>query len=341
MQTSLICKSSFICDPHGGLPQLFKHGVGLIDLRAHIPLDRHITAISNYMDNAPEFVDGRARAASGFGALGNPSSFHAPSVRALRRSLADLIRPQLSMAFRQPVALIPDRLCLRLPGTSVTPESWHKDVTEGYDGDILGGWVNLSGHAQEFHCVLGTHDLANCNDGPKSVYGKAHKNKFASIDKPYHPYCKKALTRVVVPPGHMVVFFQHITHRVAPKKLKCHSLRLFVGWSVGKDVVHPVAATIREQGVFKLPSGQTPPMYPQLYRSYPQLFERLKEYSATIKDVCKQPITRHDVEYNLVQRFMPSLTSLGLAKYPPYSKEDEDILKPEAFEGPINAKGFD
>ena len=128
------------------------------------------------MRTLPELRDdvaehARVPAFGGFGALGLPSSFHHPFVRELRRTVYNAMSP----FFEAFTAEMPgykleqliDRAQLRQPGTSPTPEAFHRDLSvygpgcSAVDGDhFFGGWVNLDAVPQAFSCVRGTHETS-------------------------------------------------------------------------------------------------------------------------------------------------------------------------------------
>lgn len=150
------------------------------------------------MDEFPEFkVKGRdvQRVLGGFGALGNPSSFHHPTIRQFRRKVKRLVIRDLMRAFvklrfpkyhtRINLEVLFDRLCVRKSSfREPTPESWHRDI---YDSEeyrlrdlpqtlpvdapnlpplyakmtmdmIFGGWINLDRRNQYFVGLPATQD---------------------------------------------------------------------------------------------------------------------------------------------------------------------------------------
>jgi len=92
----------------------------------------------------------------GFGALGNPSSFHHPLIRYIRKLFKYNIAMQLMKEFvhltKSPltnVEMLYDRFCIRHENQgNVSPESWHRDFNKtkyDCDADItFGGWINLN-----------------------------------------------------------------------------------------------------------------------------------------------------------------------------------------------------
>ena len=88
----------------------------------------------------PQFVLG------GFGGTGEPSLFHAPSIRQIRAAAYATMFPQFAEAFPdRKLEVLFDRFGIRRNGLKVDKEEWHRDVaTQIKDGDIIyGGWINL------------------------------------------------------------------------------------------------------------------------------------------------------------------------------------------------------
>lgn len=198
-----------------------------------------------------------------FGALGNPSSFHAPFIRYLRYKV--LRRLQEINFFTSPEGIhmfsrqLFDRLCVRDTFTqgAMASESKHFDIAPNRDtylADgvfVLGGWLNLNvDSVQYFECFPGHIAPPNTPDGftPDSdVVGDP--------------------TRVPVPPGCLVVFRQDLLHSVA----KCEYVndhRLFVSHMISADRGalerhYPYSAEefARDMTVPPLPSGQVVPMF--------------------------------------------------------------------------------
>ena len=109
------------------------------------------------------------RVLGGFGALGNPSSFHAPAVRALRNKMARLVMRPLFREYADLVfgsrdgvnmEILFDRLCVRYePFNRPTAEAWHRDIysatkyglrwlshtlPDQRQDELFGGWLNLT-----------------------------------------------------------------------------------------------------------------------------------------------------------------------------------------------------
>lgn len=187
-----------------------------------------------------------------FQALGNPASFHTPTVRHVRRQCyepAHDMFQQLVKAkgFKGKWYLEQnfDRVGYRVKGTKIPADadSWHRDVMPDRHlepGDeILGGWINLNSTNETFVCVPGTH-LRPPSDG----FVKCPAPDFAMA--------------VQIPPGHTIIFYQHILHAIAPKKFAVNSIRQFLSWRLTQSNVslrHPEKDIVMDtQSVPKAPS---------------------------------------------------------------------------------------
>ena len=204
----------------------------------------------------------------GFGALGNPSSFHHPFARAIREialyeALSQNVLPLKGRKVEKPF----DRMMVRQKDKTPTEELVHRDIAEGsVDGDdVFGGWINLNSRNQRFLCCPKTHlEVAGQNKG------------FVKLTSPrLLAFYQKQLKEVTIPPGFMMTFYERLVHEVAPSNdapdvtIRAHvGFRLthqnepLFGWAQTRAWVH-------DQGVPKIKSGQVPPVYPGIYPNKP------------------------------------------------------------------------
>lgn len=212
--------------------------------------------------NAPELKDPPTETPPVLGVLGAsglPSMFNRPILRKICCKLHDPIR-----AFMKPLAndgdrfaQCKDRICYRKPGTKQRTESYHRDEvpTAAPDDQTFGGWLNLGEEPNYFYCAPGTHTELRGTDG------------FAKI-KTQTPYLKTEI-RVSVLPGHLLIFYDHLAHRVSTAKVKCPSgdLRLFMGWWLGQSdkPLYDNTQAIEKQGIWQIKSGQWPTMHGKLH----------------------------------------------------------------------------
>jgi hypothetical protein len=289
-------------------------------------IDHTVANFPEYKHGATEFVGG------GFYAFGNPASFHNTSVRKLRQwaqstAVSTVWRPY-TRRYMEGAKLEQciDRMMVRPAGKAPSAEAWHRDEATGLAaGDrVFGGWINLDDHNQKFHCVAGTHKGAN-----------THGGGFAKIKKEQHASMRADCVTVQIPPGHMLIFYEHIVHEVVSTKLKRSMYRLFTGWRLthSDHPLHPNTATglrtmLDNQAVMQLKSGQDSRMWPVLY--WTNWRGKLVAFSeGNIKDeilihrAIKDKKSKNFGEtYHIVPEVMRSLAELGLPKYPAYRAEE-------------------
>lgn len=254
----------------------------------------------------------------GFGAFGNPSSFHHPAVRHLRYNIMSMAIPFFTAAFPgYRIEQLFDRTSLRRKGTAPSAELWHRDKSPTPD-TVLGGWVNLdTNQTQYFSCVPGTHN--------EMVTG-------AGFDK-FTPEEGRAFKQrkelVACPPGHWIVFNQHLVHEVLSKKAQQDNLRQYIGFRLthSNQPLFDNTSVFLEQGVPLLPSGQRPPMYAANHASFfPDMLDSWSE--KTFQPICLHETLRGRLR---VDRFMKSLAGYGLPLYPAYSQDEIAIMMPQRY----------
>ena len=199
----------------------------------------------------------------GFGALGNPSSFHNLFVRKLRMNVYKNSKKIFkSMYKNKNIECVFDRMMLRTKGQAPSRETWHRDVTPNLkeNDKMFGGWINLDDENQYFSCVPGTHKISQTD---------MKKKGFAQIKKGTEEFKKldAEKIKVTIPPGHCIIFFQHIIHEVLAKKMKYDSYRVFNRFRITNDTtpVFDITSVLDNQSVPRLPSNQIPPMYAKLH----------------------------------------------------------------------------
>jgi hypothetical protein len=143
---------------------LYTDGVCVIPVLTSKELKCYHTHFYKELKHFPEYKENNKNplVVGGFGALGNPSSFHNTTVRTLRIRLMFSTIPLLSKypnLNKRKLEQLIDRMSIRRVNTSLSKESWHRDVAENLSKDdiIFGGWINLDLHNhQKFSCVKGT-----------------------------------------------------------------------------------------------------------------------------------------------------------------------------------------
>jgi hypothetical protein len=239
----------------------------------------------------------------GFAAMGNPSSFHNPFVRKLRMAahVAVLESGVIPFAADENFEQVADRLMLRRSIKNPTAEAWHRDEAKfAVPGDtVYGGWVNLdTERAQVFSMVpFSANQVAGQNNG------------FARVDESEHVDMVNSSFRVVVPPGHILIFNERTIHEVVARPLYVSDIRgktgsqlarcrLFFGWRTTKattPITPNLDARLEAQEALPIKSGQhahpnpppgasvdypgPPAMYSKLHpTNFPLLLKRLASH---------------------------------------------------------------
>lgn len=271
----------------------------------------------------------------GFAALGNPSSFHNPTVRGIREDAHPVAKKAIAEAFAETghrFEQIIDRLRWNEPDQTPSKESWHRDIAPGTKtGDVVfGGWVNLDPVPQEFCCVPCTHreEPARGSQG------------FAKISKERHKELESRSQLVQIPPGHMLIFDERLVHCVLGTKKKEPSCRLFLGWRLthsDEPLIKDLDKLLRRQAVMPLKSGQFPRIFPKLY--WTNWRSKLTSLEQTYKVTFKFPV-KSGADKGAVFRLphspsghMQSLKELSrknptIRRYKNYSDSEKRLLRP-------------
>lgn len=285
------------------------------------------------LNSFPEFKSGTETfVLGGYAGLGNPASFHNPFIRDLRMNVMKIMIP----VFSEYVAQLPTpaewnlehiahRLMYRKQGMSASKESWHRDETpSAKESDkTFGGWWNLDDTSQFFSCVPGTHKEVRGHSGFAGIKDKAEKARYSAIKR-----------KVEIPPGHILLFYEHMIHEVLATKAKTNQHRLMLGWRITKetDPLHPnLEQRLTDQSVMPLKSNQSPPMYSLLH--WTNWRQKIVDFTANVHPVCtedKVVLSGKDKDkvYTVVHKHMHSLKDYGFELYPEYTTEEIEILKP-------------
>lgn len=311
------------------------------------------------INNFPEYnenIDQRLiPVLGGFGALGNPASFHNPFARKVRTDCYNIIQPLLSQVIantidenaksKYRIAAMFDRMMLRRAGQKPMAEAWHRDVMKKEqinEKDIIyGGWVNLDSEAQCFSCITGSHL------GVSSYIldaGFSTIEKIATREEMVH--LNEDSTLITVLPGEMIIFPQILIHELVaiPKNYDMH--RLFTSWGilssdksiyVDKNGTDRLQEILENQSVPQLPGGMMPPIYSLNHMRFanreftiipnrPETKMTLAAYSEKFfRPICL--IKKENGEKH-VTRCMKSLKELNLKMYEPYTNEEAKIYRP-------------
>jgi hypothetical protein len=330
------CGSYVPNDEHTLAQQLKTEGVAVVPcLQKHLLPDIR-AEFDATLKSFPEFREGAtAFSMGGFSALGNPASFHNPLVRRIREwcmhaCVTHLWREYIreyKPTFKLEQCV--DRMMLRPAGVSPSKESWHRDeaINSGPADETFGGWINLDDQPQFFNCVLGTHVVANRRGGFATIKSEVEKARYAAT-------CQS----IAVPPGHILVFYEHIIHEVRAKKFNYPLYRVFTGWRItdqDQPLIPPTTDALRslfnDQAVMPLKSGQMPPMYAALH--WVNWKQKIVDFSTNLIDVCKEirrpasGLHQHEV-FRIVHHDMRSLRSYGLPMYAAYRSTEINMHIP-------------
>lgn len=272
----------------------------------------------------------------GFGALGNPSSFHNKFVRNTRLEMnSELLKSLFSEFLQQDEELlleqIIDRMMFRKKGNAPGRESFHRDDSGGLPEDLtFGGWLNLDDFPHKFSCVKGSQELDPEN---KKEAG------FNLIPKHLQKTMKSRSEIILIPAGHAIIFFDNIIHEVLSQKAKEDTRRLFLGFRLTKSkipLIPKIQELLQDQATIPLKSKQIPAMYSTLHIC--SWFDRLLEFTEGVEDFVKIQHTfksgeRKGNTFTICSRFLPSLKDLSKKSgknlmYPKYSEEELKIYLP-------------
>ena len=279
-------------------PTLNEAGVETVKVLSENEIEQCIDDFKAAERGFPEFTQyANVFVLGGFAAYGNPSSFHNSLVKHLRRMALDAaLRNKLFARFLQHfdpsnkqwygIELLFDRMMHRWPKQSPMEETAHRDVTPAklvQQGDVVfGGWINLTKKSQYFVAWPGSHMKQNGNAYTTMEVAITHEG-FSSLDATSREYmqfqCYKRAFQV--PPGHMVVFPQHIIHEVLSdfktdhdsdsNRVANEQFRLFTGWRLTQSNM-PMDQQSKERAIDlletpKLPSDQLPGLFGKNHRS--------------------------------------------------------------------------
>jgi len=291
----------------------------------------------------PEFRPGAPgpKVLGGFAAYANPASFHCPLVKMLRKitlkrvltsrifqKYLEEIRPTTHWNYR--VEVLFDRMLHRYPDQKPGAETAHRDVTpnkflkEEDDDHLFGGWLNLTDHDQFFVAKPGSH-LGIRNAWEVS---QAHQG-FCTLDPKSEEYQEYQNTKqkFTVPPGHLIIFPQHLIHEVLSQKSEHEQFRLFFGWRITKGtepLLPGKESAIDNLGVPMIPSGQIPPMFSSNHQSC--FKTKTFNWIGTDDGPSGNLINWWDQTLKVpFKRHMDSLKNYGL-EYPGYTPEEKEFM---------------
>ena len=321
-------------------------------LRARVQqeFDQHIRESPEFSSPAPnDSTDtGWKPQLGGFAAMGNPSSFHHPTVRGWReKMLACVLETDAIPVEGRKLEECFDRLLYRIPGEEVSPESMHRDEAKtALETDVVfGGWVNLEDVTQVFSCCPRSHTGTTLNKG----FAKIEKAEYDRYRLPNPEEGRpEGWKTVKIPAGTCLIFYERLVHEVASAVADRTMIRMFLGWRVTDADASlfgekKMRKWIDEQGVPKIKSGQNPSVYPSAYYNYPRIrptdkeptkFNLLSEWS--VRTFVPECLYTHRVDsgefegytFTRVKYTMHSLKQYGLKMHRAYDQQEREILTP-------------
>ncbi len=341
------------------------HGARLASMhRAFMDLD-----FVEYLDfERPD--PGLKRANGGLGMYGHPSSFHHPTVRKWRRQVHSAVMPLFAAYEHEQAKIFEDyqvrnletlfeRLSLRKKSFGITSaESLHRDVFPGTpdlpkNDELLGGWLNLDlpdSRNQVLVIAKGTHldNVRRANRMQRlnsEAIAKYREQVYTQRKSDEFGCATDAEGRVVVPPGHAVVFFRRAVHSMQDlKPATVPTIRMFLGFRltlapVGDNLFANTDRVVEDFDVPTLPDGRKPNMYSRMHYSN---WVQLGDWADSVfrKRVLFTRVSTTGKEYHTpgdptntnktanVKRFMLSLKEYGLdGYYEPYANRDKAIMR--------------
>ena len=297
---------------------------------------QHIRESPEFLNPTPENPQWKP-SLGGFAGMANPSSFHHPFARKLREQMvAEVLEADVLPLEGRPLEKVFDRFIFRNQGDKPSAESMHRDEAEtAVDGDtIFGGWVNLDDHDQFFSCAPRTHTMVG---GQNKGFAKIKSAREQA-------YFRNRFQRILIPPGHLLIFYERLVHEVLPIQAPRRMLRLMLGWRIS-DQTEPLFGErltmdwVRRQGVPYLKSGQHTPILPQLYLV--NWWQKIGPWAERMfKAVCLTTNTIKSGKYegstyraprmdSLKDRSMLSLQEYGLPLHPAYDADEMRLLRPQ------------
>lgn len=307
--------------------KLKDEGVVVIDFLNKDKLNVFNDDIKKYLSNMPEYKDDATDyVLGGFGALGNPSSFHNPTVRLLRLmaywKTSEIFNSTNNSGYKY--EMIPDRLLFRKAGLTPSRETWHRDLSPLAEADdiIYGGWINLNKTANQHFSYIPQSHLKNSIGGGFSrlTNNKQDLNRLRKV--------------ITIGPGQKLIFNQSIIHEVRSTRLNFDMIRLFTAYRLTKSnnsLIPDIANKLVNQEPIPLKSGQQSPMYAKLHLVNHQ--QKLIDFSTkNIKPSLleQKKLSRHGI-VKVVPRFMKGLQSLDIKKYQEYDSNELNLYTPHSL----------
>lgn len=258
--------------------------------------------LNNFLSDQREFIRSDPEqlfVLGGFGAMANPSSYHHPERRKLMNDVYAYMEPIFRRTFQNSpyqayryLSMIPDRFGIRRAGQEVGAETWHKDQSmsseQAKSALVFGGWINLnSNHDTYFSCVPA--DVVLPHDTPGFYERQLQRKGGFTADKDHQRELNTRRVRIRVPPNHLIVFNELLTHEVVKAvATEPFSYRCYLKWFVSKND-GPYWPEARMHDFFEKQSqiGMSQfqpdaPMFASAHSSYSAGAEKLAKFSEGI-----------------------------------------------------------
>lgn len=316
--------------------------------------DQHFRESPELCAPRPEDPEWRS-CLGGFAAVGNPSSFHHPFVRKMREMCAATMLDNDVLPINgRLLEQCFDRIMRRIPGSMAGKDSWHRDesVNTVKGDDIFGGWINFDDQPQYFSCAPGSHtEVGTQNNGFAKLQDEDEVAWYQSVADVHG--------QVMIPPGHILVFYERLVHEVVNQKATRIMKRLFLGWRVTMSPeplfgIDQTTQWVKEQGVPRIKSGQASRTWPGILGSNTPGMESIRTFSANIyQPQCHEEFliggkgTKFAGETHLrVRGSMRSLAAYKLPMHAEYHPAEFALLLPQrtwelfTFDSPIKRLRF-
>ena len=287
--------------------------------------------------------------------VGTPTVFHGWATRKWHHDTARQMMPMIQ-TFAE-LSGIPnvklarglfDRIQIRPPGESAKAESFHRDLPGMVEVEreiCIGGFQNCDLHNQKLCAVKGSHTVAAAGGQGFSPIDKAGQKEYAArLKAQANQHDTDAKGRIIVPPGHLILFFSNIVHAVNAATVPYTSVKIFFGFrltaadNTGMVGIDKKRLTYEEletrmvaNDVIPLGSGQTPAFYPGMYHVIPKMLPIAQRVVAKmlVPGAMRVPFEKANARHDYT-RATTSLEAMGVQKHRPYDETEFACIRPQS-----------
>lgn len=263
---------------HTHADELKEYGYTVVDLLNVGSAQHYHNAIREEFEQYPEFCSrhadtfDRRYVMGAFGALGNPSSFHSPTVRELRSIVGQCAKQIFKCMFGggggtgggtgddETIVYeqLYDRIVQRISGDTLSGENWHRDTTPetiklprgGDDSELFKHRESdIRDKRKSIYTNAGTvfggwlnlsagatpvNQKFVCARGTHRSGGGGDASGFSKLSKDdiETTMRNEDIVEVNIPFGHWLIFNQSIRHQVRPYKVKYNELRVHFAFNI-------------------------------------------------------------------------------------------------------------